>query len=198
MKRIYVFVPIFLVLIIAITSFSNTLKLTDSINEKVLRLHIIANSDSDIDQALKLKVRDGVLKQANELYNSCVDLDEAINITKSNLEKLNIVAKQIVSNEGFCYDTKVTICKEYFNTRYYDDFTLPAGCYNSLKIIIGSGEGHNWWCVLYPSVCISGATDDFNNVLSEEERQAILNQKYIPRFKLVEIYKKIKNNILTI
>lgn len=196
-KKIYLFVPIFLILLGLFTSLANVIQTSNLINQNILRLHIIANSDEDFDQELKLSIRDEVLKLTNDLFTSTNNINDAINIAKKNINNINILSQSTAINQGYNYNIKTIITKEYFDTRYYDGFTLPAGYYNSIKIIIGKGKGHNWWCVLYPSVCISGCVDDFNNVLTNDEYNLITNNKYIPKFKIVEIYNKLKYKIIS-
>lgn len=196
-KKIYLFVPIFVILLGLFTSLANIIQTSNLINQNILRLHIIANSDEDFDQELKLSIRDEVLKLTNDLFISTNNINDAINIAKKNINNINILSQSAAINQGYNYNIKTIITKEYFDTRYYDGFTLPAGYYNSIKIIIGQGKGHNWWCVLYPSVCISGCVDDFNNVLTNDEYDLITNNKYIPKFKIVEIYNKLKYKIIS-
>ncbi len=169
--------------------------MSENISEKVFRLHILANSDEDNDQQLKLKVRDDILSSFNYLYIDCKSFNDAIADTKVNLEYIKECALKTIKLNGYNYSVKVQVDKEYFNTREYDVFTLPAGYYNTLKVIIGEGKGHNWWCVMYPSVCLSGCVDDFDNELTEEEKNFITNTGYDIRFKTIEIYEKIKSSL---
>lgn len=196
-KKIYLFVPVFLILICFITSFINIINSSNIINQNILRLHIIANSDTEFDQDLKLKVRDNVLKVTNDLFSNSISINDAISIANENINVINNASKNTINTNGFNYKVKTFVTKEYFKTRYYNGFTLPAGYYNTIKIIIGQGKGHNWWCVLYPSVCLSGCVDDFSKVLSDEEYNLITNNKYIPKFKIIEIYNKIKYKIIS-
>jgi stage II sporulation protein R len=175
------------------TAITPTIAMSENISSKVFRLHILANSDCSEDQALKLKVRDKILNLSKTLYNDCTSVDEAINISNDNIQLLKSTAQKVIAFYGYEYDTKVYVTKEYFNTREYDDFTLPAGIYDSLKIEIGEAKGKNWWCVMFPSVCLSGCTDDFNEVLTPEEQKLIKSGKYVFKFKAVEIYEKIKS-----
>ncbi len=163
------------------------------ISKKVFRLHIIANSDSDADQSLKLKVRDGVLDYTAELFEACKSVTDAVEAAESHLKDIRQKARGIIAFFGYDYDVKVYTAREYFKTRVYDAFTLPAGFYDSLKIVIGEGSGRNWWCVMYPSVCISGCTDDFKEELSDEEIKAVKSKSYIVKFKIVELYEEITN-----
>ncbi len=193
MKKLKVFTSVFLVLTIIVSAFTPVINMSESISNKVFRLHILANSDEKYDQELKLKVRDKILSLSKELYNDCESVDEAINISKDNLDLFRETAQKAIAFYGFEYEARPYVTKEYFNTRKYDNFSLPAGIYDCLKIEIGQGKGKNWWCVMFPSVCLSGCTDDFNGVLTEDERRMIEEDKYIVKFKAVEIYEKLKN-----
>ena len=167
----------------------------ESINDKVLRLHILANSDTDYDQQLKLKVRDYIIEKTGYIFSNSDSLEDAIYNVKLHLDEIDNYVQQTIYDNGYDYSVKTYIDKEYFETRKYDNFYMPAGVYNSLKIVIGEGRGHNWWCVMYPSVCLSGCIDDFDRELTEDEKQFIVSDKFVPKFKIVEIYEKIKYRI---
>ncbi|MBE6742245.1 MAG: stage II sporulation protein R [Ruminococcaceae bacterium] len=192
-KKILVFTPIFLSVVLITALITPIINMSEDISEKVFRMHILANSDSDNDQELKLKVRDEVLKLTGDIFDNCSTVEDAVNSAKNNLDKIKIIVDKTIQNNGYSYSSNVYIIKEFFSTREYDSFTLPAGIYDSLKIEIGQGKGHNWWCVMFPSVCVSGCTSDFDETLSEEERNMIESGKYVVRFKIVEIYERIKN-----
>ena len=166
-----------------------------NIKKDVLRLHIIANSDSAFDQALKLKVRNEILRGGNNIFSGNETLEQAKSKIAANLDNIRNIAVQTIEKNGCKYSVKVALEKAFFDTRYYNNFTLPAGEYEALKVVIGKGEGHNWWCVMFPPLCLS-ASDNINNVksLTEEEKRLILsNPDYEIRFKCVEIYEKLKN-----
>ncbi len=192
-KKLLVFVPIFLCALLVVVSITPTITMSESISQKVFRLHILANSDSQEDQQLKLRVRDKILQESEEMFSSCNSVDEAINISRESIDKLKNISRQVIAYYNYDYDVRAYVTKEYFETREYDNFTLPAGIYDCLKIEIGQGKGHNWWCVMYPSVCISGCTDDFDLTLTEDEKQLIESDNYVIKFKVVEIYEKIKS-----
>lgn len=175
-------------------SFANFDAACSEIKENVLRLHIVANSDSETDQNLKFKVRDAILSESDDLFEKESDLEVAIEKAESNLPKLKSIAQKTIKKEGFDYDCEVKIGTAYFNTRVYDDFTLPAGEYRSLIINIGESKGKNWWCVIFPQVCIPAATkSDLSDSVSANGVEIAKNsQKYIMRFKTVEIYEDIK------
>ena len=192
MRKTFVFVPLFIIISIMTASFTPVIQMSEDISENVFRLHIIANSDSVEDQTLKLKVRDKILALSESLYNNCSSVEEAVRISDENKNLIKETAQKVLAFYGCNYEARVFTTKEFFGTRKYDNFVLPAGVYNSLKIVIGEGKGKNWWCVMFPSVCVSGCTDEFSQSLTDEERKMIESNKYIVKFKAVEIYEKIK------
>ncbi len=185
--KILVFVAVIAVLI-AIVPFHNTCK---SLQKDVLRLHILANSDSDFDQKMKLDVRDTVLKESSCLYNCVKTKEEALSVTKDNLYFIQKTAQQTVDKYGCNYDVKVKLNNIYFDTRYYEDFTMPAGYYDTLQIEIGSAQGKNWWCVMYPTLCVGASTSQsMKEDLSQNEYDVVTTEKFVFRFKIVECYEK--------
>ena len=125
-----------------------------TIYEKIIRLHVLANSDSDADQALKLRVRDGILETVAEIVGDITDRDAAEAALREQLDKIESAAADVLRREGSDYSVSVTLTKEAYPTREYENYTLPAGTYTSLRVLIGEAEGHNWWCVLFPQLCI--------------------------------------------
>ncbi|MBR2108971.1 MAG: stage II sporulation protein R [Ruminococcus sp.] len=167
---------------------------TDISNE-VFRLHILANSDSKADQELKLKVRDKVLKYTENLYKNADSLIKAETLTDDNLQSIANVAAREVKRNGYSYPVKAEIKKMYFNTRHYGKITMPSGMYNALRITIGSGEGHNWWCVMYPSMCV-GVSTDYNALKSkttDNQYSIMTDEGYEIKFKIVEYFVKISS-----
>ena len=172
-----------------------------NIRESVLRLHILANSDSYEDQALKLKVRDAVLEVSPEIFNGCLTEDEAVKAAKEKIELIKRTAEQVILDEGYYYPVTVEIAKTYFDERVYDDFTLPAGTYEAVRILIGNAEGKNWWCVMFPSVCVPAASkrEDVSSVLNKNQNDMVKNPtKYKVRFKVVEVYEFLQNKLAKI
>lgn len=178
-----------------ITAFSEQ---CDSIRNKMLRMHVIANSDSEADQALKLKVRDAVLAEGKEIFDGSVTADEAEEKILPHTEQLRQSALAVIQNEGYNYDVQITVQKEYFATRTYDNsVTLPAGYYTAVKVIIGEGAGQNWWCVMFPPMCLPAADAEceISDVLTEEETNIVKNvDKYEFKFKIVEIFESLLKN----
>lgn len=165
----------------------------DDLRQNVLRLHIIANSDSEEDQAVKLLVRDKILEESSELFAGETELKAAEKKAEDNLNEFCKTAKRVLSENGFSYNVSAEIGDSYFETREYEDFTLPAGNYRSLIINLGAAKGKNWWCVIFPAVCIpaadAGLSDSAHNTSAQIAEHP---QKYVMRFKTVEIYEDLK------
>ena len=130
-----------------------------AVYDSVIRLHVLANSDSDEDQALKLKVRDGILSTAAGLVEGCTDFESAREALEGALPELRDAALGVLRREGSDYDVRVTLTREEYPTREYRGVTLPAGEYTSLRVLIGEAAGHNWWCVLFPQLCVTTASE---------------------------------------
>ncbi len=160
------------------------------IRADVLRLHVIANSDTDIDQDVKLKVRDALLTKGAEIFDGSVNVENAKKKLTPELKEIENEADSVLKENGFGYSAKVKLTDEYFPVREYENFTLPSGRYMSLTVTLGSGEGHNWWCVMFPPLCLPAAEDKesaYDAVFSPEETQIIENrQKYKIKFKILE------------
>ncbi len=170
------------------------------IRERVLRLHVLANSDSEEDQQLKLKVRDTVVETAAGLFDTVTDKDGAIAQVEQMLPEIVAAAQQRVYDEGYDYEVKAELCHMYFTTREYETVTLPAGMYDALRITIGEGAGRNWWCVVFPPMCVSAASEsaELSDVLDEEQVEIVTEpQQYEVRFKVVEIFEEIAHQVRT-
>ena len=164
----------------------------DKIKDDVLRLHIRANSDSEFDQELKLKVRDRILNDTGDMFYSVMTYEEAVEKTNEALPKIIESAKDEIKNQGYDYEVKANLDYSYFGTRHYDGYTLPAGNYMALNLEIGEGKGQNWWCVMFPSICLSSATK-LDDKLDKDEIEVITDYSgYKVQFKLVELYENIK------
>ena len=136
----------------------------ETLNEGLIRLHVVANSDSAEDQSIKLQVRDAVIESLSDAMAGIADIDQARAYIEDNLPKIEQAANKTLKALG-CEETAVaTLQDEVFDTRYYDTFALPAGVYQSLRITIGDGEGKNWWCVVFPTLCIPAPSDGFEDV----------------------------------
>lgn len=161
----------------------------ENLTHDVLRLHILANSDTDRDQEIKLLVRDEITMECGSLFENADSLEEAEKVASENLELFKETAERVIREKGENYEVSVRLCPVYFNTRYYGEITMPAGKYMALQIEIGKAQGQNWWCVLFPSLCFgtSAKCDDFKDDLTEPERTVVSSgTRYQFRFKIVE------------
>ena len=168
------------------------------LNDELIRFHVVANSDSEEDQSIKLQVRDAVLNSLQSDLNKIADVNEARAYLQAKLPQIQAVANSVLEATGCDCEAVVTLCKEAFDTRYYDTFTLPAGIYEALRITIGEGEGHNWWCVVFPPLCTAassgvaqtamaaGLTEDQVGLITEE------SEGYVLKFKAVELWEDLR------
>ena len=196
MKFNKIFIPLFLTFTIIIgiaQPVVAAVKTSEDISNKVFRLHILANSNSTEDQNTKLMLKNFILENSKDVIGGKT-LDEAISNAKNNRNDITEMCNEYLKSIGIDYKVVVSVVKEYFKTRVYDDFTLPAGKYNSLKIELGEAKGHNWWCIVFPSVCLSACTESMNDYLNEDEMKLVSNT-YSPKFKVVEIYESAKEKI---
>ena len=134
------------------------------LRQELIRFHVVAASDSQQDQAVKLQVRDAVLGAFRGELQNLQDMEQAKAYLQENLPKIEAIANDVLAQAGFSDRAKASLCVEEFTTRVYDTFALPAGIYESLRIVIGEGEGHNWWCVVFPSLCLPATSEGFEEV----------------------------------
>jgi len=155
----------------------------EEISEKLIRFHVIANSDEEKDQALKLKVRDEVLKYIQPKLKDSESLEMSREILKKENEKILDIAKEVIGASGYAYSVESTLSREYFPVKTYGNITLPQGEYEAYRIIIGSGEGKNWWCVMFPPICFVDITKgEVAYEETENEMKQVLDEK---EFKMV-------------
>ena len=134
-----------------------------ALNEKLIRLHVVAASDSEEDQQVKLQVRDALVESLSDAMESIPDAKQAKAYLQERLPELEQLANEVLAAAGVEDQAKITLTKEAFSTRDYDTFSLPAGVYESLRVTIGDGEGKNWWCVVFPSLCLPATGDGFED-----------------------------------
>ena len=173
------------------TMINRTVAAGNEIRSETLRLHIIANSDSEEDQNLKLKVRDAVLESTGELFAEVSGKTEAVAAAEYSANDIKAIAEDVILREGFDYSVQVEVTEMWFETRSYEGFSLPAGDYDAVRIIIGNGEGKNWWCVMYPALCIPGAEEAIEKY--EENSSFVYGDGYEIRFKIIEWFEEIKH-----
>lgn len=166
--------------------------------DRVLRLHVIANSDSDSDQARKLLVRDAVLAQASQLLDGVSDRRDAEAALAPHLDELAQAGEDALSRTGAPDRVRVTLADQWFPTKEYDGFSLPAGQYRALKVTIGEGKGRNWWCVVFPPLCLASVSEQSvesaaEGVLSEDQIALITGQDggYVLKFRLIEWWQEL-------
>ena len=200
MKRFFYIISLFILFLgfIFISAKSYANNVLDDLADNFFRLHILANSDSDEDQNLKLKVRDNIIKYMDTLSYDGLTKEDAINLTCSNLNNFKQIAEKTINDEGYNYSVNLKIGNFYFPTKEYGNVSLPAGYYDALKIEIGNAEGKNWWCSLFPPLCFvdisAGVIDEeseefLKENLSEDEFAIITdpseNVKF--KFKIIEM-----------
>lgn len=172
----------------------------EGIREKVLRLHVIAASDSLADQSIKYAVRDELLRDGESIFKGSETVIQAEERIESSLPFLQQSAESTLRRLGCDYPVSVVLGRAYFPTRQYDSVTLPAGYYNAVRVIIGEGKGKNWWCVMFPPLCLPAAakdSPDLDDILSEREAEiASGGEKYEIRFWFVEKYYELKEKFI--
>ena len=183
---------------VCLLSGARALHTQDELADKVVRLHVLANSDSEEDQALKLQVRDAVLDRAEDLLAQPSSRAEAEGKLRGQLLEFERLAEAVVREAGYDYEVTAELTDTEFPTREYEDFTLPAGEYLALRILIGDAAGRNWWCVVFPPLCTAASADvpasalaagftaDEVRLITEEDRG------YVLKFKAVEFWETLR------
>jgi len=202
MKKIIAILVIFSIafLYLGMTSIRHNQELKENIEQKLIRLHVVANSDSPEDQSLKRRVKDQIIKEMSIKLKDAKNIDETRRIIKENIPEIEKIAQKEVQKSGKNYPVKAVLGIFSFPTKSYGPITLPAGNYEALKIVIGEGKGSNWWCVLFPPLCFidvthavpADAEKELSKVLTKEEIEYIKGK---PRFKSLEIMESILNKI---
>ena len=158
-----------------------------AVYDDTVRLHILAESDSKEAQAMKIELRDSLLSE----FGTRLSVAESSEDARSALSGMVREIEEFCANEllamGYSGGVEVTLVEEWYETREYADFTLPAGVYTSLRVVIGEGEGQNWWCVMYPPMCLDVACEDAADIYTDEERALISGNGYRAKFKILEL-----------
>ncbi len=170
--------------------------MTEEIAQKVIRFHVLANSDTQTDQELKLKVRDAIGSYMQPRLSGIFDIDKSRRVIQKNLPQITETAKKVIAREGYTYDVKASLKVTDFPQKTYGDYTFPEGRYEALEVVIGNGRGHNWWCVMYPNLCFYNsvyevvdeeAEKSLQRTLTPEEYKSLMEGKdYKVRFALLE------------
>jgi len=200
-NRLFLSVLFISVLLSSFLAYADNTK--SDVAESIIRLHVIANSDSDSDQTLKLKVRDRILSEAEHLFNEVDSPEEAIEKVLENSKAITDIARDEILKNNFSYDVRIETGTFPFPQKRYGNLFLPAGNYNAVRIIIGSGEGKNWWCVMFPPLCFTNGTiklsDDSDSYLKSELTEGeyrLLTDNMAEsdielRFKILEIFSSL-------
>ncbi len=168
------------------------------IRDEVVRIHILANSNTQEDQELKLKVRDRILQECSDIFVPSGTKQDALDSLSRHLPQLKLAAEQELERLGYAYPVDVRLEKTYFTTRVYDTLTLPAGTYDALRVEIGQAAGHNWWCIAFPQMCLPAAEQKTpaDEIFSEQQEEIMENsQKYEVKFAIVEFFESIGQKI---
>lgn len=159
-----------------------------AIYEDTVRLHILANSDSEEDQNLKLALRDAILSEYGKELSGFQNAEDAEWNLCSKISEIEEFSKEKISELGYNYDVSVTLSEEWYDTRHYESFSLPKGYYSSLQIKIGEAEGKNWWCVMYPPLCLDASLAKGGYTDAEN---ALVTKKYNVKFKILELISEL-------
>ena len=166
------------------------------LRDEILRLHVVAASDSQEDQAIKLRVRDAVLESISEDLRNVSDMEQARTYIRENLPRIQQAANDCLAALGCEDNALATLQEEIFDKRVYDTFSLPAGVYEALRITIGSGEGKNWWCVAFPTLCVPATSEGFEDVAVSAGFSEALTQtlegEYELRFYLLDLLGRLE------
>lgn len=203
MKRFFVLL-LLLTLFILVSALSYVNAVSSNIADSVFRLHVIANSDSEEDQALKLKVRDELLSYMNTLAKDCSSKEEVVALAKEHQVEFKTIAQKVISDNGFSYPVTIQIGDSDFPTKTYGDISLPAGTYDALRVQIGEAKGKNWWCVMFPPLCFVDVSTGIVPDDSKKEMQESLNDEEYDlisktdddeihfKFKLIEFFQNLR------
>ena len=170
----------------------------DALAQKMIRLHVIANSDSDADQALKLEVRDKVLDFTTTVLQRSADMEDAQVRLRAELTRIEDIAQREIAAQGYDYPVTAQLASAEFPLKEYDGFSLPAGEYMALRLVIGEGEGRNWWCVVYPPLCTAAAADmpqtAIHAGLTDDDVSLITGEDtgYVLKFRSVELWEQLR------
>lgn len=204
-KPIFITITAFVFFLI-FSAYSYASSISSDLSKSVFRLHVIANSDSDEDQSLKLQVRDKLLDYMNSITANVRSKDDAIQIAQDHQKDFQIIAEQTILDKGYSYPVTVEIGNYEFPTKQYGDITLPSGYYDALRVKIGKASGHNWWCVMFPPLCFVDVTsgivpdsskEQLKENMSSEDYSIISNDNSVTefKFKIVELFKNFNTRL---
>lgn len=181
-----------LILAFCLTQFTAFAETCAAVRSDTLRLHILANSDSSADQTCKLAVRDAILAQHGSLFATAKAQPQAAALARASLPAIEKTAAAAVRAAGYDYAVNARVERMFFDTRAYDGFTLPAGEYEALRVELGTAEGKNWFCVMYPPLCLPAAAPGSKMAVYSPEERAAISSPYTVKFAFVELFEKLK------
>jgi len=192
-------IAVFVSLFICVLSSLSFDRDCEDIRQNLLRLHVIASGDTQKEQELKLKIRDAILSAGADIFSENDDLIKARSKAEKNIEKLQSIAESTLRSNGYTYPVEIEVAECYFPTRQYENITLPAGKYNAIRVIIGEGKGKNWWCVMFPPMCLPAAKDNETqlcDVLGEKSMNIVENgKKYEVRLWILEKWYELRERV---
>ncbi|WP_312906370.1 stage II sporulation protein R [Tissierella praeacuta] len=168
-------------------------KVKKSFEDEIIRFHIRANSDKEEDQALKLKIRDEILKEMKEKFKYTKTLEESREVIRENMKEMKDITERVIQKEGKDYDVAITLDQDNFPTRKYGNLVLPSGEYETLLITLGEGKGQNWWCIMFPPLCFVDITHSVAYNVEKELDTKIEEPQLKLKWKTAELIKKQKN-----
>lgn len=178
MKKIFIILSVISILIFGVVNVSAKTNYQEDIAKKIIRFHVIANSDSQSDQALKIKIKNNIIKYIQPKLKNCKNINESREVLKRNDKNMIKLAQNIVYSEGYKYKVRSTFSKENFPIKTYGNITLPEGKYEAYRIIIGTGSGRNWWCVMFPPLCFIDVTKgEVSSKKTEKQMKRVLSDK---------------------
>ena len=188
---------IFCLLAAFLVWFGTVLADRQALNDNVIRFHVVANSDSEEDQAVKLQIRDTVMDYLEPIIGELPTAEEAKAWLQEHLEEIKEIADAVLKQHGFSKTASVSLRQEAFDTRFYDTFTMPAGTYDALRITVGEGQGQNWWCVVFPQLCLPAVSEDFEDTAAgagfSDSLTGALEGEYQVRFFLLDCLGGLEN-----
>lgn len=194
-------------IVVAVTGYQRyqQREMAEEIAGKIIRFHILANSDSEEDQQLKLKVRDAIGSFMQPKLVEVTEIEESRQIVMENLSAIEEQAEKVISEEGYTYTVSARLANTDFPEKTYGPYTFQAGNYEALEVTIGNGEGHNWWCVMYPNLCFFNSTYEvvdeeaeksLERVLTPEEYKSLMEDKnYQVKFAIADLWKDVKEAV---
>lgn len=195
MKTKYLIFSVMAAIIIPVTIISYSIGVSEDLSQNLLRLHIVANSDSHEDQTLKLAVRDRLLAESRNLFKNSSSLEDTLNILNENIEFLTAAAEDEIAKNNYSYPVKIKTGKYEFPVKTYEKYSLPRGEYQAVRVEIGDCEGQNWWCVMFPPLCFVDAASDSekadeylkNTLRSDEVSLITTDDGFDVKFKIVDL-----------